>query len=195
MARPIIYLTVLALAGAGLPGAAGAVAGKTFAAQVGDAYAFEAIDFVLAGALGGLGISTGAGLYPATVVVAAYPFAAAFGADVGARAVGDPAPNRGEAIFGAAVAAYAETALLYGAALAYETTHRDVSDVHLKDVYAGLLLFDIISKPFLVTFFYNHGREPAAPAEESRLAVEPYISLGAGGDGRSVPVYGVAVSF
>jgi len=184
--------TSLALAAAGLfPAAAFGVSGKTFAAEAGTAFAYEVMDFAVGGAIAG-----GAGVYPAVAIWAAYPFAAALGCHVGAGAVGESAPNRGAAIGYATLAAYGETALLGGAVLVIKATHRDVKDVYMNDIYLGLFIFDVVSKPFLVTHVYNKAKKAAPPPSESRLpSLEPYVAAAAGSDGAPVPLYGVTFSF
>ncbi len=189
-------ITSFALAAAGaFPAAAFGVSGKAFAAEAGDAFAFEVIDFAAAAAVGEVGIYSGMSVYPAMAVVAAYPFAAALGCHVGAGAVGEGAPNRGEAIGYTTLAAYGETALLGGVLLIYEATHRDVKDVYKKDVYLGIFLFDVVSKPFLATYVYNKVKKAAPAREEGRVSFEPYVGMIAGKDGRPVPLYGVTFSF
>ncbi len=189
-------LTSLALAAAGaFPAAAFGVSGKAIAAEAGGAFLYEVADFVVAGAVAGLGGYTGGGAYGATAVVAAYPFAAALGCHVGAGAVGEGAPNRGEAIGYATLAAYGETALLGGVVLVLDATHRDVKDVYMNDIYLGIFLFDVFSKPFLVTYVYNNAKKAAPAGEEGRVSFEPYVCTIAGEDGRAVPVYGLTFSF
>lgn len=198
MNTPIKILTSLALAAAGaFPAAAFGVSGKAFAAEVGDAFAFEAIDFVVAGAVAGLGMKYNARgvAYGATALAAAYPFAAALGCHAGACAVGESAPNRGETIGYTTLAAYGETALLGGALLVIKATHRDVKDVYMNDIYLGVFIFDVVSKPFLVTYVYNKAKKAAPASEEARVSFEPYIAAATASDGAAVPVYGVTFSF
>ena len=191
MNTPIKVITSLALAAAGaFPAAAFGVSGKTFAAEAGTAFAYEVMDFAVGGAIAG-----GAGVYPAVAIWAAYPFAAALGCHVGAGAVGESAPNRGAAIGYATLAAYGETALLGGAVLVIKATHRDVKDVYMNDIYLGLFIFDVVSKPFLVTYVYNKAKKAAPVSEEARVSFEPYVAAAAGSDGAPVPLYGVTFSF
>ena len=118
------------------------------------------------------------------------------GCHVGAGAVGEGAPNRGEAIGYATLAAYGETALLSGVVLVVEATHRDVKDVYMNDIYLGIFLFDVVSKPFLVTYVYNKVKKPARPGTDTRRpAVSPYAGVATGERGRPVPLYGVTLSF
>jgi len=191
MNTPIKVITSLALAAAGaFPAAAFGVSGKTFAAEAGTAFAYEVMDFAAGGAIAG-----GAGVYPAVAIWAAYPFAAALGCHVGAGAVGESAPNRGAAIGYATLAAYGETALLGGAVLVIKATHRDVKDVYMNDIYWGVFIFDVVSKPFLVTYVYNKAKKAAPASEEARVSFEPYVAAAAGSDGAPVPLYGVTFSF
>jgi hypothetical protein len=202
MTRPfkaVTIATILTVAfGAAFPSAALDVSPKTFAAGVGDAYALMAVDFLLAGAVAGVSwaAEVEVGVYASGIVFGAYPFAAALGCDAGSRAAGDGAPNRLEATAYATLAAYGETALLGGIGLLYDKTHRNVRDTSKGDLYLGLLIADVVTKPFLVTYVYHRAKKPVAPdGEEGRVAVEPYVDVAAGYDGRPLPLYGLSFSF
>ncbi len=130
----------------------------------------------------------------AAVVVAAWPAATATGVYLTGEAVDGPSANKGAAWGWPTLAAYGESALFGGVVLILEATRGNVRDDDLNDIYFGIFLVDVVSKPFLVTYVYNRVKKPASPPE-SRLAVEPYVSLAAGGDGGAVPLYGVTLSF
>ncbi|MGD8718306.1 MAG: hypothetical protein PVH29_05730 [Candidatus Zixiibacteriota bacterium] len=202
MTRPFKAVTIAAILtvsfGATFPSAALGVSPKTFAAGVGDAYAFMAVDFLLAGAIAGLSwaAEVEVGLYATGVVFGAYPFAAALGCDAGSRAAGDGAPNRLEATGYATLAAYGETALLGGIGLLYDKTHRNVRDTSKGDLYLGLFIADVATKPFLVTYVYHRATKAPAPGEANRgLILEPYVDVAVASDGRPLPLYGLSFSF
>ncbi len=185
---------ILAAAGA-FPVAAFGVSGKVIAAQVGGAAGFEVLDFVTLGIIGSVGRGP-IGAYSGIAVAAAYPFAAAFGCDVGARNVGESAPNRREAIGYATLAAYGETALLGAVAFGIHAAFPDVEDVYMGDIYLGFFLFDVVTKPFLVTYVYNEVKKPAAAlAENGRLSVQPMVAATRSADGGPLPIYGFTIGF
>jgi hypothetical protein len=189
--RSAVIITALALTAAAFPPAASGVAGKTFAAEVGFSFGFQTADLLLAGACAVCPF----GIFLTYPIAAAYPAAAAFGADVGARTAGDPAPNRLDAFGYATIAAYAESALFVGTVLVLKRTHRDVRDVYMNDIYLGILLFDFVSKPFLVSCVYNKARKEPPTRKESRISLAPYVCAADSTDGKKTPLYGVTLSF
>ena len=91
------------------------------------------------------------------------------------------------------LAATAQSVALIGIGYAVISGGHSWDEVTVGAVIAGA---DVVSKPFTTALWYNRFKEPAAESRPgSRLAVEPYVRAAAASDGRSMPLYGVTVSF
>jgi hypothetical protein len=132
----------------------------------------------------------GAGALIGITVLGAYPLAAAAGTYFVGETVGGPAANGGATFGVTTFFAYAQTFLFVGAAAAVRAIDNDVGE----EAYVWAFAVDAATKPVLTTYVYHKVKKPASPAD-SRLAVEPYVSVAAASDGGAVPLYGVTISF
>lgn len=130
------------------------------------------------------------GFFLGLSLFAAYPLAASAGTYFVGEKVGGRAANRGATFGITTFFAYTQTLLFVGGAAAVRAVDSDIGE----EAYAWALAVDAATKPVLTTYFYHKVKKPASPSE-SRLAVEPYVSVAAASDGGAIPIYGLTVSF